>query len=122
MAVTRFKSSLSTQGTICAGYYGDANGTAYGMMQGLGTAYKIMAGTAQLSAGSVNVTTSLSRIVYAVAGCTNGTAPVNATILKAGTVTPACVYLNSAGTLAIVASDASAISGTAIVCWHAIGY
>jgi hypothetical protein len=122
MATTRFGSNIYIPGTVVAGYYGNLAGTAYAMMQGLGTAYKISAGTAQLASGSVNVTTSLSHIVYAVAGCTNGTAPVNASILSTGTVRPACVYLNSAGTLAIVASDGVAISGTAIICWHAIGY
>jgi hypothetical protein len=121
MAVTRFKSSLSTQGTVCAGYYGDVNGTAYGMMQGLGTAYKIMAGKVLLTGGSTDVTTSLSRIVYAVASPANGT-PHNASCVAAGTVRPICVFVNSAGTLAIVTGDGAAVSGTCAVCWHAIGY
>ena len=122
MAVTRFKSSIYSAGTIAAGYYGDASGTAYALMQGLGTAYKLMAGTAQLTSGSVNVTTSLSYIVYAVAGATNGTAPVATNAALNGTVKPSCVYLNSAGTLAITAGDGAAISGTAIVNWIALGY
>jgi hypothetical protein len=121
MAVTRFRSNLSTAGTVTAGYYGDTNGTAYGMMQGLGTAYKIVAGKTSLVAGSIDVTTSLSRIVYAVAGCANGT-PHNASVIATGTVRPTCVYVNTAGTLAIVASDALAVSGTAPVAWFAIGY
>jgi hypothetical protein len=121
MAVTRFRSSLSTPGTICAGYYGNVSGTAYGMMQGLGTAYKITAGKGSVAAGSLDVTTSLSRIVYAVAGCVNGT-PHNASVLSTGTVRPTCVYLNSAGTLAIVTGDGAAVSGTSLISWFAAGY
>ena len=121
MAVTRFKSSIYSAGTIAAGYYGDASGTAYALMQGLGTAYKVTAGTAQLATGSVNVTTSLSVIKYAVAGAINGTAAMDA-LLDAGTVRCNCAYSSSAGTLAIIASDGIAVSGTAQVAWIACGY
>jgi hypothetical protein len=121
MAVTRWKSNFYVPGTIVAGYYGDVSGTAYALMQGIGTAYKLTAGTAQLATGSVNVTTSLSIITYAVAGAINGTAGMDA-LLDAGTVRCNCAYSNAAGTLAIIASDGVAVSGTAQCAWIAIGY
>lgn len=121
MAVTHWKSSIYTPGTIVAGYYGNAAGTAYAMMQGLGTAYKMTAGTAKLSGGSVNVTTNLAHIITAVASPAYHLGTAGAGVYV-GTVSVACVFLPTAGTLALVTSDGVAISGTAYVAWQAIGY
>jgi hypothetical protein len=119
MAKTDWKSSISTPGTVTAGYYGDVNGTAYMLLQGLGTAYKMTAGTAQLAAGSVNVTTGLSRIVSAVASPQWGGGSL---AFVPGTTPLVCVFLNGAGTLAIVSAPAGVILGTCYASWTAVGY
>jgi hypothetical protein len=120
MAVTNWKSSIKTNGTVIAGYYGDTSGTAYMLMQGLGTAYKMNAGTAQLSGGSVNVTTNLTSVKAAVASAVSRTA-CGAHIYN-GTIPLTCVFLAGAGTMAIVyGAGLAAGLGTSFVSWQAIG-
>jgi hypothetical protein len=122
MAQTRWRSSIYTPGSVVAGYYGNVAGTAYMLMTGLGTSYKMTAGTAQLTAGSVNVTTGLPHIVAAVANCANhlGTAGVG---IYGGTLPLTCVFLVGAGTMAVVhAAGGTGITGTAYISWQAVGY
>jgi hypothetical protein len=121
MAKTDWKSSIKTDGTVVAGYYSDVNGTVYMLMQGLGTAYKMAAGTAVLAAGSAHITTGLSSLVSVVARCAYhlGTAGVGT---YAGTIPVNAVFITTAGTVGLVSAPAGvAALGTAYVSWQAVG-
>jgi hypothetical protein len=119
MAVTRWKSNLYIPGSVVAGYYGNVAGTAYMLMQGLGTSYKLSAGTAKLVAGSASVTSNLTSVVAAVASPAYwGTAGAG---VYAGTIPVGCAYKAGAGTLSLIAAPAGAYLGTCFVNWVAVG-
>ncbi len=107
----------ATLGTISAIYKGNGGGTVYGAWSSQGTAYKVHAGTAVLSGGSIAVTTNLATILGMTASALNNFGTV------AGTAHISVIFQPAAGTASVVqhALDGSGIAGTTAVSWTAVG-
>ena len=104
-------------GTVSALHKLSNAGTVYGTWSSQGTAYKVHAGTAVLSGGSIAITTGMATILGMTASSLNvvGTA--------AGTAHIVVLFQPAAGTASVVqfADDGSGIAGTTAVSWTAVG-
>ncbi len=117
----------TVSGVVRADYIENTGGTAYGVLTGLGTTFKVIAGTGVLSGGSLGISTNLLRIYGVSAMPIRGNVPdMAAAALALGTVKLSATWQadgmsTGAGTACLWASDGAAISGTCPVSWLVVG-